>query len=208
MPMLEYFAPTTMFVLVRFGKWSEVLAEPVPPAEFAYWNGMHAFARGMAFAATGRFDEAQAERTKLAEIATAMPASRIVADNQPAQQLLLVAAGLLAGEIAARQGLAEPAEKLLRQSAAREDSLPYTEPPPWSLPVRHYLGALLLDQKKYADAAKVYEEDLQRYPNNGWSLYGLAESLRTTNPDEAKKTEANFTTTWQQADVELTSSRF
>jgi tetratricopeptide (TPR) repeat protein len=208
MPMLEYFAPTTMFVLVRFGKWTEILAEPMPPAEFVYWSGMHAFARGMAFAATGRFAEAQAEREKLAAIAAAMPESRIVADNQPAKQLLFVAASLLGGEIAARQGLVEPAEKLLRQAAAREDGLPYTEPPPWSLPVRHYLGAMLLDQKKYADAAKVYEEDLQRYPNNGWSLYGLTESLRTTNPDEAKKSETNFTTTWQRADVKLTSSRF
>lgn len=208
MPMLEYFAPTSVFVMVRFGKWTEILAEPTPPAEFAYWSGMHHFARGMALAATGKLDDAMTERTALADVAVKMPDDRIVADNQPAKQLLVLAAGLLAGEVAMRQGNAEPAEKFLRQAVAREDALPYTEPPPWSLPVRHYLGALLLDQKKYGEAAVVFEEDLQRNPNNGWSLYGLAASTRATKPDEAKKSDDAFTKSWQRADVRLTSSRF
>jgi tetratricopeptide (TPR) repeat protein len=208
MPMLEYFAPTAAFVMVRFGKWDEILAEPAPPAEFAYWRGMHHFARGMAFAATGRLDDAMKERTALADITVAMPDDRIVADNQPAKQLLVLAAGLLAGEVAMRQGNVEPAEKFFRQAVAREDALPYTEPPPWSLPVRHYLGALLLDQKKYQEALVVYEEDLQRNPNNGWSLYGLAESLETARPDEAKKAAERSTAAWKNADVKLASSRF
>jgi tetratricopeptide (TPR) repeat protein len=137
-----------------------------------------------------------------------MPEDRIVADNQPAKQLLVLAAGLLAGEVAMRQGNVEPAEKFFRQAIAREDALPYTEPPPWSLPVRHYLGALLLDQKKYPEAIAVYEEDLKRNPNNGWSLYGLAAATRATKPDEAKQLDERATAAWQNADVELTSSRF
>lgn len=208
MPMLEYFAPTAVFVMVRFGKWEEILAEPMPPSEFAYWKAMHHFARGMAFAATNRLDEAMVERTALADITIPFPVDRIVADNQPAKQHLVLAAGLLAGDVAMRQGNTEPAEKFLRQAVAREDALPYTEPPPWSLPVRHYLGALLLDQKKHDEAAVVFEEDLKRNPNNGWSLYGLKESLAKTKPEEAKKAETDFTKSWQRSDVQLKSSRF
>ncbi len=208
MAMLEYFAPTSVLVMVRFGRWTEILAEPVPPAEFAYWSGMHHFARGMAFAATGKLDEAMAERTKLAAIAVDTPRDRIVADNQPAQQLLTLAAGLLGGEIAARRNLPEPAERFLRDAVVREDALPYTEPPPWPLPVRHYLGALLLAQGRAGDAVVVYRDDLERNPGNGWALYGLATSLRTSDPSEAGKVDARFTDAWQRSDVKLPASRF
>ncbi|HEV7734310.1 MAG TPA: hypothetical protein VGR62_19210 [Candidatus Binatia bacterium] len=208
MAMLEYFAPTSVLVMVRFGRWTEILAEPVPPAEFAYWSGMHHFARGMAFAATGKVEKASLERAKLAAIAAAMPADRIVADNQPAQQLLVLAAGLLAGEIAARQNLPEPAARFLREAAAREDALPYTEPPPWPLPVRHYLGALLLAQGRAGDAVVVYEDDLKRNPGNGWALYGLGASLRPSDPTQAVEVDARFTDAWQRADVKLPASRF
>lgn len=208
MPMLELFAPTPLFALVRFGKWDEVLAAPSPGDEFQVASGMWHYTRGLALAATGKLDEAAREQEAVARLAAAVPADRIIGDNQPAKRHLEVAAAELAGDIAARRGQTAEAVRRLEEAVRLEDQLPYTEPPAWWRPARHVLGAVLLDAGRPAEAEVVYREDLRRNPENGWALIGLSRSLRARNPDEAAATQARFEKAWANADVPIASSRF
>ena len=90
-----------------------------------------------------------------------------------------------------------------------QDSLPYTEPPPWYFPEREALGDALLRAKRPADAETVYTEQLERTPRNGWSLYGLARSLRAQGRnEEAEQVQDAFAVAWERADVPLAASVF
>ena len=207
MPMIEYFVPTLLFAYVRFGRWDDILAAPRPADEFAYSLAMWHHARGLALAATGKLADAEASLAELRRLAATVSRDRIVADNQPATMHLEVAEKVLAGEIAARRGLADEAIRLLQEGVQAEDRLPYTEPPAWYQPVRHRLGALLLREGRVADAEVVYREDLRRNPENGWSLFGLAEALRRSGKrDEMAAVQARRHRAWSRADVRLDAS--
>jgi tetratricopeptide (TPR) repeat protein len=207
MPMVEYFMPTPYFALVRFGRWQEMLAEPVPPADLLYNLAMWHYARGIAYAATQRFTEAEQEKTALTTIAAQIPPDRIVGDNQPAGLQLRLASLSLAGEIAARQGHCETAIPKLEEAVSVQDSLPYMEPPPWYYPMRQALGTVFLQCDRPETAEDVFLEDLRRNPNNGWALFGLAASLRAQGKSPAD-VDAQFRTAWRDADVQITSARF
>jgi len=207
MPAMEYFAPTLEFSLVRFGKWDEILAISKPPDDLAYSLAMWHHARGLALAATGKLDEADTSLAELRRLAATVPADRIIADNQPAAQHLVIAEKVLAGEIASRRGRGDEAVVLLTEGVAAEDALPYTEPPPWYQPVRHRLGAVLLKRGRAAEAEAVYREDLRRNPDNGWALAGLCEALRRQGKrDELAAADARRYRALARADVKLTSS--
>jgi tetratricopeptide (TPR) repeat protein len=209
MDAMEYFVPTAVFALARFGKWQDILREPAPPADQAYATGIWHYARGLAFAATGRLDEAAGEQRAVAAAAAAMPPARIIGDNTPPAALLHIAAAALAGEIAARRGQTGEAVKHLQEAVRAQDALPYSEPPPWYYPTRQSLGAVLLAAGRTADAEAVYRDDLQRNPENGWSLYGLWQALRARKAEaEAAAIEKRFRKAWARADVTLTASRF
>ena len=209
MPMIEYFSPTPLFARVRFGRWSQVLAAPAPPAEFPYSVAMWQYARGLALAATGKLVEAEAALSELRRAAALVPADRIVADNQPAAMHLALAEEILAAEIAERRGHTGEALRMLEDAVRDEDLLPYTEPPPWYQPVRHRLGALLLRSRRVAEADTVYREDLRRNPENGWALFGLGEALqRAGRTAEAAATDDRLHRAWARADVRLTASAF
>ena len=208
MPMVEFVPPTLLFGLARFGKWEQILRQPTPAAELQYTTGMWHYARGLAFAATNRIDEAAKEQTKMAEIAAATPADRVIGQNF-AVALLNVASRTLAGEIAARQGKADEAISTLEEAVRMQDTLKYEEPPPWYFPVRQSLGAVLLSAGRTEEAEKVYRDDLKVNPENGWALYGLAKSLRAQKKTkEAAAVEKRFRKAWARADVKLTASRF
>jgi tetratricopeptide (TPR) repeat protein len=123
--------------------------------------------------------------------------------------MLQLAANVLAGEIAAKAGDTAEAERLLRAAVAEQDTHWFTEPPPWYFPVRQALGAVLLQAGRAQEAEQVYREDLQRNPDNGWSLFGLDQSLRAQGKTaEAVQTEERFRKAWARADVTLSASRF
>jgi len=209
MPMVEYYAPTGYFALVRFGRWEDMLREPEPPETMPYVRGMWHYGRGLAFAATNRLDDADAEQARVAAAAAETPRDRIIGDNTPAAQVLQLASEVLAGEIAFRRGESDAAVRHLNEAVRMQDQLPYTEPPPWYYPVRQSLGAVLLAGGRPAEAEAVYVEDLKRNPENGWSLYGLAQSLRAQQKnDEAAAADARFRQAWGRADITLTASRF
>ena len=114
---------------------------------------------------------------------------------------------MLDGEIAAGRGRLRPAIRLLREAVQIEDTLRYDDPPDWMQPVRHTLGAVLLRAGRSAEAEKVYREDLVRYPENGWSLFGLGRALHLEGKhDEAADAEARYRKIWARADVKLGST--
>lgn len=201
MPGYDFLLEYPVWTLVRFGRWEEVLAEPAPPLGFPYARAVWHGARGTALAALGKVDEAAAERDRMASAAATVPPEALQGLN-PARTLLAVAEGILAGRIAARRGRIDEAVRRLEEAVRAEDSLRYNEPPDWYYPARQELGAVLNAAGRAADAQKVWEEDLRRNPENGWSLSGLAESLRRQKRDrEAAAVQARFEKAWARADV-------
>lgn len=198
-----------IFALVRFGRWEEVLREPAPPADLPYWRGVWHYARGLAYAGTARPAEAQRELAALQAVRDGVPEARTLAGFFKTREMLTLAVEVLSGELAARRGEWDAAVRHLAEAARIQDGHWFTEPPPWYFPVRQSLGAVLLSAGRTAEAEAVYREDLRRNPENGWSLFGLAQALRAQGKtEEAITTDARFRRAWARSDVTLTSSRF
>ena len=193
--------------LVRFGRWDEVLAQPQPPDYLLIKTAMWRFARGCAFAAKGQVAEAQAEAERFQLAAAAVPEDRFMAIN-PARNVLAIAGHVLTAEIAYRQGDLDQAIGELREAIVIEDQLIYMEPPEWTQPVRHSLGAILLQAGRPAEAEAVYRADLAQWPGNGWSLYGLAESIKARggSPEELAQAEGRYKDAWADADIHIGAS--
>lgn len=207
-PPAELYVPVPLYVLVRFGQWDAILAEPEPTApELAFTKGIWHYARALAHAASGRADSAQAHAVRLHALAEAYPADAIVGLNA-GRVLLTLADHVLQGELAARAGRTAEAVQHFQAAIALEDGLTYDEPPPWYAPVRQSLGAVLLGAGRAAEAEVVYRDDLLRYPENGWSLTGLREALRAQGrPAAADSVDARFRRAWARADVTIGASR-
>ena len=200
---LEYFYPAYYWSLARFRKWDRLLAEAAPAPQLRYTTGMWQYTRGLAFSATSRPEEAQAAHDSLAAIATAIPAEAPAGINS-ARKLLALAERHLTGRMAAARGDSAAAASAYREAIVMEDELFYDEPPAWYHPIRQELGELLLAQGQAAQAEKLFREDLVHYPKNGWSLHGLAASLRAQKRDrEAETVEAKFRKAWDKADIKL-----
>ena len=209
MPDMETAPAAPYFAMVRFGRWSEMLAEPAPPARMLYVTGAWRYGRGLALLATGRRAEAAGELAELQVVRRSVPADRTLAGFFKMSDMLGLAALVLAGEIAARDGDPTAAVTHLAEAVRMQDEHWFTEPPPWYFPVRQALGAALLQAGRAAEAEAVYREDLRRNPENGWSLFGLAQSLRAQGKSaEAGAEDARFRRAWTRADVTLTASRF
>lgn len=194
-------------VLVRFGRWDEVLAEPAHPASQPFTHAFQFAARGIAFAAKGDPVAARREQALYLEAAKAVPADEIAAGNNTCQAVLAIVTPMLAGEILVREDKVDEGLAQLRAAAQAEDQLRYDEPPGWLIPVRHSLGATLMAQGRYAEAEEVYRADLARLPGNGWSLFGLGESLRRQRKGtEADVVRAQFNRVWRKADLTIASS--
>jgi len=201
--MLQEMLPYHVLTLTTFGKWDEVLAQPLPPADIRFSYAMACYARGVAYAAKGQWAEAQAALDTVTAIDTETP------ENSDGKTALSIAVHALSGEIATRRGDLETGTHHFREAAKIEDGGLYFEPPKWFYPIRHSLGAALLKSNQHAEAEKVYREDLRRFPENGWSLFGLAQALQAQGKNrEAAAAEARFRRAWASTDVTLTASRF
>lgn len=204
---LQHYYAIPFYTLTRFGKWNQILATPAPEADLKYPLGVWHYARGMAMVAKNKLEKAELELGQLKEI-TAEPSLaeiKIWGFNSTAS-ILNLASEVLAGKIAARQKDYPSAIAHLQKAVSLEDSLVYTEPADWSQPTRQLLGAILLQANRPLEAERVYREELNIYPNNGWSLYGLAQSLKAQKKlEEARVIEERLQQAWQYADVRLNS---
>lgn len=204
--LIEGIMPTTFHVMVRFGRWEDILNEP-PRADYRLMsNAVRHYARGIAYAALGQTFEAQQEVSAFEAAVAEVPDEWYVFNNQ-AHTILPVARAMLDGEIAFREGRHDEAFARLRQGIAAEDQLIYDEPPAWMLPVRQSLGALLMSAGRYTEAEAVYREDLRRNPKNGWSLLGLQNALIAQGHlTLAAELDEDLDAAFRRADVQPTSS--
>jgi tetratricopeptide (TPR) repeat protein len=208
-PILQGFLVVPYWAMVRFGEWNEILADKGPRHETAFTRGAWRYARAMAFTSTGRLEEAEtelAELKKLLDDPSLKEQTTFSTNNGLA--ILRIAPEVIAGEIAARRKEWDRALLHLERGVRYEDTLIYQEPPDWHLPVRQNLAAVLLEAGRADEAEAVYWEDLKKNPNNGWSLFGLAQALRAQGKkDDAALVEERYERAWKDADVTLTSSR-
>ena len=207
---LQHFLSIPYFARVRFGKWEEVLAMESPGDDLAYVKGAWHYGRAMAYARTGRMAEAAKEKAEMERMAAdpRLDDARFFGLNE-LRTLLGIGSLVLEGEMKAHAKDYEGAVAAFRKAIDQEDHLQYIEPPDWFFPVRHNLGAVLLEAGRPDEAETVYREDLGTFPENGWALFGLAQSLRGQGDlDGAREVEARFHNAWANADVTLTGSRF
>lgn len=209
-PQFEDLRTMPLCALVRFGKWNAILGEPMPVAEFQYTRGIWHWARGMAYSRLGQLARAKQEYQQLTRIARSDAMAQLIFWSYSSGATLLeIAAHILGGELAGARGQTEEMIAQLKKAVQIQDNLSYIEPPAWPYPVRHSLGAALLKADRAAEAEAVYQKDLEQYPHNGWSLFGLAQSLRAQGKAEAAaKVQRRFERAWKYADVVLTASRF
>ena len=208
--ILQHFYTILLFTYTRFEQWTKILAMPAPDADLKYPTGIWHYARGKALLASDRAEKAGEELQKLRSLAAdpAMQDIKIFGINSFAS-VLNIATEVLAGELAAKEGKVEQAIAHLQQAVKLEDALTYTEPAVWYQPTRQVLAKVLLKAGKPQEAEQVYRADLKIYPENGWSLYGLVQSLQAQGKaKEARLTQVRFQTAWKHADAPLKAAQF
>ncbi|PWI13309.1 hypothetical protein DI272_03555 [Streptomyces sp. Act143] len=216
---LEGFLAMRVHVLIRFGRWADLLELPLPadPRLYCVTTAMLHYARGVALSALGRIPAAEAERALFQEAVTRVPESRMLFNNTCAD-VLAVAAAMLDGELAYRKGDFDAAFAALERSVELDDNLPYDEPWGWMQPTRHAYGALLLEQGRVAEAEAVYRADLGlddtlpravQHPGNVWALHGFHECLvRLGRAGEARIVAQQLKIAVALADVPIEASCF
>ncbi len=212
---LEGFSSILWHVLVRFGRWEDIISRPVKNSVlYPSATAISHYARGIAFAVMGKLDDADRERQKFYTSlqAKALQQCYLIKNlmYNPANNngILNVAEAVLNGEIEYHKGNYEEAFKYLRLAVERDDKLNYDEPWGWMTPARHVLGALLLEQGHAQEAEAIYREDLNRYKNNMWSLLGLCQALKQQhkNEEEIVEVQALLKTASERSDIEIGAS--
>jgi tetratricopeptide (TPR) repeat protein len=214
-PMLDQLAfivegiiPTSYHVQIRFGKWEDVLAQPAPADKRPLARAIHHYARGIAFAATGRTEQSRAESALFDQWIERVPDDWWIFNNK-AHNVLPIGRLMLRGELAYREGRLDDAWAALEEAIALEDKLIYDEPPAWMIPVRHAMGALLLEAGQPARAEALYRRDQIEHPGNGWSLLGLIQSLEAQGRTaEATAIAPKLDKAWRRVEDRPTSSCF
>ncbi len=204
----EGFVAMPMEVMVRFGMWDKILAEPDSYADYmAGSKAFHHAARAIAYAAKSDPANARKEQAIFLEKAKLVPKEETFGNNSAAE-ILALAQHMTEGEILIGENKLDAGIAELRAAIKLEDALNYDEPPAWLIPVRHSLGAALLNAGRHAEAEQVYRDDLARLPENGWSIFGLARSLemQKKKPAETKALYTKFDKLWAKADTRITSS--
>jgi len=216
---LEGYLSMKQHALVRFGRWQDIIDQPLPPDDALYCctRAMMHYAKGVAHSAIGQIDEAEAGREAFLRAKALVPDTRLV-HNNIVPDLLAIGEAMLDGELAYRKGDYDQAFAHLRRSVQLDDALPYDEPWGWMQPARHALGALLLEQGEIEAAEAVYRADLGldgklsracQHPDNPWSLHGLYECLKRRGEQvELMMIKQRLDLASARADVPITASCF
>jgi tetratricopeptide (TPR) repeat protein len=204
MDFLQHWSCRPLQMLVRFGRWDEILAAAPPAESMPHARALWHYARGRALAATGEVAAARDQLQALRRIAGSQALDGISMEFNTSRDLLAVAVHVLAGYVNAAAGDLKQAVAELEEAVCKEDALLYGEPPEWSVPARQDLGRVLLLAGRPADAERAYRKDLERFRDNGWSLYGLAEALKAQGQtNKAAEARSEFEKVWSTADVSL-----
>jgi tetratricopeptide (TPR) repeat protein len=205
MPVAEVYVPTPVFVLVRFHRWDEILRLPPPNPKLVMTTAFWHFARGSAFAAKGQTVMAESERRILDAAIQEAPADREFSFySNKANAFLALAANILDARIATAQADPERAIKHWQKAVEVEDKLNYGEPPEWFYPVRESLGSALLLNGQAVRAEAVFRADLEQYPRNPRSLFGLLRTLEAQKKNaDVEEVRKEFEAAWKNADGPL-----
>jgi tetratricopeptide (TPR) repeat protein len=207
LPMLAAFKVVPYFALTRFGRWDEMLAEPVPPEGNAFLTGIYRYARGVALTAKGRIADAERELEAVKGLLGDKTLEATLFSPNTGRSVLAIAPEVLAGNIAMAGKNFDAAVAHFERAVRLEDGLVYTEPSEWHYPPRHALGAALIAAGRASEAETVYWEDLKRNPDNGWALFGVVQALQAQGKKEQSAiVEARLKQAWSRADVRLASS--
>lgn len=206
---LQHYKVTPLYAHVRFGMWDRILATPAP-TDLPYRKAVWRYAQGMAHIFTNDLAAAQADLDELRKLAADAALDEVtIWDINTTRALVAIAVEVVAGELDAKRKQWPAAIAHLEKAVRLNLELNYNEPADWYYPVRHSLGAVYLDAKRAKDAERVYREDLADVPNNGYSLFGLAQALRAQGKSrEAAEVDVKFKEAWRNADHTLASSRF
>lgn len=205
---IEGIMPNQFHVMIRFGKWDEILLEPDYPEDRFVSRAVRRYARSIALSSLGRTDDARKEMEAFNLAVTRVPKDWQIFVNS-VEKVLPIAKAMIEGELLWREGMVEDAFQRLRFGIREEDDLIYDEPPGWMIPVRHALGALLMKNGQPEEAEKIYLEDLTRNRNNGWGLIGLQQAYRAQGKtDQANEIEARIQAAWPDTIPRPSSSCF
>ena len=209
LPLLAAFKVVPYYALIRFGRWDEMIAEPMPAGAPPFLVGTYHFARGMAYVHKNQLPLAEKDLEMIRQVLKDKSLDSPLFSPNTAAAVLAIAPEMLAGEIAAARQQFDVAISHLDRAVRLEDALVYTEPSEIMYPPRHLLGAVLLQAGRPAEAETVYWDDLKRFPDNGWALIGAVQALKAQGKNEqAAVVQARFDKAWARSDVKLTGSRF
>jgi len=206
---LQHWYSMPWYNLVRFGKWNEILKINEPVDSLKYLKSVWHYAKGMAYVRTNKVDEAKRELTALKKLIVDPFMESTIGGYNSFRNVLSIGQNILEGEIEAKQKHYDKSIQLLTKAIEIEDNLLYQEPPDWYHPSRNVLGGILLEAKKPALAEQRFREDLNQYRNNGWSLFGLYQSLEAQGKKkEAMEVKKEFDKAFAKADITLKSVRY
>ena len=206
-PFLEFFHTIPLLSYVRFAKWDEILTYKKPIEEFKFSLGLYHYARAIAFASEGNIEIAKIEQQKILPLKDAPEIKVIIKAGQPSDKLLEIANHLAMGQIELASNNLDSAIMHFEMAVEIQDELPYREPEFWYYPTRQSLGHALLLNKNFDEAVSVFNKDLEDYPRNGWSYFGLYKAHQSLGNNELSKNAlTKHEEIWQMSDVELQSS--
>jgi tetratricopeptide (TPR) repeat protein len=198
-PRLRYLP---LLAMARYGMWDDILKRGEPSTELAFDRALSHFARGLALVGKGDASAAEAELEKLRALAASDELKSVDSIYLPAIGIAQVATLTLAGRIAHANGNTDQAITALGQAVAAADALPYMEPPFWHYPIRLTLGSVQLESGASEDAEQTFRDCLDRWPRNGWALFGLEQALRAQERAfAADNVRREFALAWQYAEV-------
>lgn len=206
-PLLEFFHTPPLLSYVRFGKWQEILDYKEPIEDFKYSRSIFNYAKSVAYAATGDIENAKKHQKLITSFVDSAEVGAMVKAGHPTKQLIEIANNLAMGSISMYQKDYLSAINNFEKAVLLQDNLPYTEPPFWYYPTRQTLGHVLLQSEKPFEAIKIFKEDLEDYPKNGWSYYGLYKAYDEIGDSfNSEKSLNMFENLWEESDIKVSSS--
>ncbi len=205
---MQNFSLSPLYADVRFGRWQQVVDTPKPADDLPYMQAMWNYAQGMAAVRQGRIEDAKRFHEALVPATTNPDIEKLMAwDRYSLIGGVRIAERFVAAELARAAKDYDGAIAALNTAVTIEDTLPYDEPPAWHWPARQALGEVFLAARKPAEAEKAYRDELERNPENGWSLYGLARALKAQGKKaEALEASDRYAKAWANADIDLSKS--